>query len=189
MQTNNQPLGYLCHYYENSIGPFRSLTDLSEIEGEALQQNICKAGNIFASQRSPDYLSIRRSLEKHIRDLFTAKGGCPIRTHPHYMILGECDWLKQWYIDGKVLKIPIEHFSPLQVSFTYGDSFPAMRFQDGRVYRSQVYTLAELPGLVAEFGLPQVWNPDGKFGPDRYIEAQVWDDKPITNTMLKNPGS
>lgn len=50
-----------------------------------------------------------------------------------------------------------------------------MRFQDGRPYRGQVYTLGELPELVRKFGLPQVWNQDGKFGPERYIEAQVWD--------------
>jgi len=33
--------------------------------------------------------------------------------------------------------------------------------------------------LIAEFGLPQDWNPEGKRGPDRYIEAQVWEDTPL----------
>ena len=40
----------------------------------------------------------------------------------------------------------------------------------------QVYTLDELAELVRLYGLPQDWNPDGALGPDRYIEAQVWDD-------------
>ncbi len=51
-----------------------------------------------------------------------------------------------------------------------------MRFADGKPYRGPVYTLAELPGLVAAYGLPQAWNADGTRGPERYIEAQVWDD-------------
>jgi hypothetical protein len=53
-----------------------------------------------------------------------------------------------------------------------------MRYQDSKPYRGQVYTLDELE-LIRLYGLPQDWNPDGEFGPDRYIEAQVWDDTPI----------
>jgi hypothetical protein len=65
------------------------------------------------------------------------------------------------------------------VSFTYGDSFPAMRFRDGKPYRGLAYTLAEIPGLIEQFGLPQDWNPDRKFDPERYIEAQLWSDEPV----------
>ena len=54
-----------------------------------------------------------------------------------------------------------------------------MRYQDGKPYRQQVYTLSELPELVTLYGPPQEWNADGKAGPDRYIEAQVWDDTPL----------
>ncbi len=71
-----------------------------------------------------------------------------------------------------------------RVSFTYGDTFPAMRFGDGKPYRRQVYTLAELPDLVVMYGLPQEWNADGKGGPDRYIEAQVWYDPPAIKRYI-----
>ncbi|MCR5274544.1 MAG: hypothetical protein K6E26_04200 [Clostridiales bacterium] len=27
--------------------------------------------------------------------------------------------------------------------------------------------------------LPQDWNDDGKFGPERYIEAHVWSEMPV----------
>ncbi len=54
-----------------------------------------------------------------------------------------------------------------------------LRYGDGKPYRRQVYTLAELPELVAQYGLPQNWNPDGKQGPDRYVEAQIWSDVPL----------
>lgn len=48
-------------------------------------------------------------------------------------------------------------------------------------YRNQVYTLNEIRKVINEFGLPQVWNFDGNKGPERYIEVQIWDDKPLSN--------
>ena len=169
----------LCHYYEAARGPFRSLSDMPLAEAEALLEGVRRAGVVFASKRAPDYLSVRRQLEQRIRALFVAKGGRPRRDTPHYMVLGTCDWLKRWYQDGRELSIPLNQFDPATVSLTYGDSFPAMRFQDGKPYRGQVYRLDELPELIQQFGLPQDWNADGKLGPERYVEAQVWDDEPL----------
>jgi hypothetical protein len=103
----------------------------------------------------------------------------PIRQTPHYFILGECPWLFSWYRDGAQVQIPISSVDSLAISFTYGDSFPAMRYKDGKPYRGMVYTLNELPALIRSYGLPQEWNPDGRFGPERYIEAQVWVDEPV----------
>jgi hypothetical protein len=177
-QPNNFP-PYLSHYYEADIGPFVNLSDIPIAEAEACLAQIRKAGQTLASQRSVDYLSIRKQLEAEVRNLFIQKGGKPARKHPHYMILGSCPWVLSWYQDGRELRIPLDQFSSKNISFTYGDTFPAMRYQDDRSYRGQVYCLEELPGLVLQFGLPQDWNPDGKLGPDRYIEAQIWDDTPL----------
>ncbi len=44
---------------------------------------------------------------------------------------------------------------------------------DGQKYRRTVYTLAEIPGIIEKYGLPQDWNNDGAFGPERYIEVQI----------------
>ncbi|HEX3053915.1 MAG TPA: hypothetical protein VHP83_24885 [Aggregatilineaceae bacterium] len=170
---------FLTHYYEAARGPFHSLTALDSAESEMLLERIRQEGAIFASQRAPDYLSIRRELEAKIRILFIAKGGQPRRLTPHYMILGACPWVESWYQDGREIRAPLHLFDPSTVSLTYGDSFPAMRFPDGKPYRGQVYTLAELPSLLQWYGLPQDWNPDGKSGPERYIEAQVWADEPL----------
>ena len=60
-----------------------------------------------------------------------------------------------------------------------------MRYQDGKAYRGQVYVLEELSGLLEQYGLPQVWNREGKYGPERYIEAQVWDDEPIQDYAIR----
>jgi len=170
---------FLSHYYEAQIGPFVNLSDLPIGEAEACLERIRRSEQTFASQRSADYLNIRRGLEENVRALFIQKGGQPKRERPHYMILGACSWVLNWYRDGKELRLPLENFPSEIVSFTYGDTFPAMRYNDRKPYRGQVYRLEELPALVQRFGLPQLCNPDGKLGPDRYIEAQIWDNAPI----------
>lgn len=168
---------YLCHYYEEADGPLRNLSDLPIPEAEALLERLRLQGDRFASQRKEDYLAVRRNLEDQVRQLFTEKGGRPRRMHPHYFVLGECAWLKSWYPHGCELRIPLKSFCLESLSFTYGDTFPAMRYNDGKPYRGKVFTWVELPALVNEYGLPQIWNADGKYGPERYIEAQVWEDE------------
>jgi hypothetical protein len=167
---------YLTHYYERAHGPLLSLSNLPIAEAERLMAVIRQEGRVFASRRPPEYLSIRLELEQRIRELFVAKGGRPRRAHPHYFILGSSHWLKDWYQDGCELRLPLSAFDAQTLSFTYGDSFPAMRYPDGKPYRGQVYGFAELPEIIARYGLPQVWNADGSGGPERYIEAQVWDE-------------
>lgn len=170
---------FLSHYYEATTGPFRNLSDLPLEEAQRILNAMRRKGGTFAGQRAADYLQIRRNLEERIYAQFIAKGGIPQRQRPHYMILGACPWVKSWYQDGQELRIPLAKFDPAVISFTYGDTFPAMRYGDGKPYRKQVYTLEELPYLVATYGMPQEWNSDGTKGPDRYVEAQIWDDPPI----------
>ena len=175
----------IVHYYEANKGPFRSLSNLSMEEAESILQRIRQEGMVFASKRNLDYLRIRKSLEERIRQLFIEKGGQPKRLRPHYFILGRCDWVKSWYCDGREVQILLKTVDPRVISFTYGDSFPAMRYQDGKPYRGQVYRLEELSEILARYGLPQVWNSEGEYGPERYIEAQVWDDEPVKEYVGK----
>lgn len=170
----------LYHYYDNSTGPFRNLSDLPVSEAEAVLLAIRRSNKGFASQRTPDYFEIRRGLESEAREMFIRKGGKPVRAYPHYLTLGECPWLLGWYPHGKQLRISVDIFDPDTLSFTYGDLFPTMRVRDGKRYRGMLYTLDEIGRLVEELGLPQEWNPDGLRGPERYIEVQVWDDKPLS---------
>jgi hypothetical protein len=41
------------------------------------------------------------------------------------------------------------------------------------------YTYDEILLLIEKYGLPQVWNNDGAYGPERYIEAHIWSDETI----------
>ena len=170
---------FLCHYYEADHGPFRNLSSLATDSAQLVLDGIKSKNTTFAGKRDADYLSIRRGLESRVRELFIAKGGQPANAYPHYLVLGCVPWLLSWYEHGAELRIPLTLFDENIVSYTYGDTFPAMRYQDGRPYRNQVFTLRELPALITAYGLPQEWNAEGRLGPDRYIEAQVWSDQPL----------
>ncbi len=37
----------------------------------------------------------------------------------------------------------------------------------------------EILEIIKKYGMPQDWNDDGKYGPERYIEAHIWSDKVI----------
>lgn len=174
---------YLYHYYEAKRGPFKNLSALPVAEAQAIMKALQEENTVFASKRADDYLPIRLELEQRARAYFIQKGGKVKNKFPHYMTLGPCDWLKQWYNEGHELKIHIEQFNPETLSFTYGDLFPTMRFKDDKPYREQVYTIHEIKDVINQYGWPQQWNREGQKGPERYIEVQVWDDEVIKKFM------
>jgi hypothetical protein len=174
---------FVYHYYEAEIGPFKNLSSLSYDKAREVMNDLKQEGTVFASRRPDDYLSVRRQLEDRARYLFISKGGKPVKLYPHYMTLGQCDWLREWYKNGKVLEISIDEFTPETISFTYGDLFPTMRYKDGKPYREKLYLKEEIMKIIEQFGWPQEWNKDGTKGPERYIEVQIWDDEVITKFL------
>ena len=98
------------------------------------------------------------------------------------MVVEHSPWLSTWYEEGDFLKISIEEFDVRKISFTYGDSMPTFspRVNDGKEYRRQLYTYEEILQIIKKYGLPQDWNDDGAHGPERYIEAHIWTDDPIS---------
>ncbi|HEX3075611.1 MAG TPA: hypothetical protein VHQ24_01945 [Lachnospiraceae bacterium] len=169
---------YLYHYYEKELGPFRNLSDLSYDSAQNVLNEIRKNGETYLSKREETYMARRFELEELTRNLFIEKGGKPGRKAPHYMVIEECDWLRSWYRNGDFVRIPMERFSKETISFTYGDMFPTFspRVNDGKEYRKKLYTYEEIIPLIEKYGLPQIWNREGAFGPERYIEVQVWSD-------------
>jgi hypothetical protein len=79
-------------------------------------------------------VTVRRQLEEQVRAQFMAKGGHPRLERPHYMTLGACPWLMQWYERGLKLRVPVAEFDASNISFTYGEIFRAMRLQDGKLH-------------------------------------------------------
>lgn len=174
---------YLYHYYDKSVGPFRNLSDVSVEEAKEIMQNIKETKpNTVGANRSPEYVELRRHYEEILRTEFLKKGGNIRRPVPHYMVVEHSPWLNTWFENPAVIKIPIEEFDLTTVSFTYGDSHPTFspRVNDGKEYRKKLYTYDEILKIIEKYGLPQDWNDDGRFGPERYVEAHIWSDETIS---------
>ncbi len=100
-------------------------------------------------------MELRHHYEDILRCEFMKKGGNIQRQSPHYMVVEHSPWLASWFEHSTFIKINIDKFDKSTISFTYGDSHPTFS--------------------------PKV--NDGKYGPERYIEAHVWGDSVIKRYM------
>lgn len=179
---------YLYHYYDKTIAPFLNLSDLPQEQANQVLADIRKnKPHTQTAKRTSDYMENRIYYEKILKEEFIKKGGNVQRNAPHYMTVEHSPWLSSWFENGAYIKIPIEEFDLSTVSFTYGDSHPTFspKVNDGKEYRKKLYTYEEILGIIEKYGLPQEWNDDGKYGPERYIEAHIWSDETISRYISK----
>jgi hypothetical protein len=170
----------LYHYYEKSVGPFHSISDLPDDEANRLLDRIRKEKpEAFISKRPEDYVAKRRHFEGILREEFLKKGGLIERETPHYFVVEAVPFFEKWYDQTAFVEIDAKQLDLRTVSFTYGDSHPTFsgKVKDGKEYRNRLYTYDEIFGIIEKYGLPQDWNPDFKFGPECYVEVQVWSDR------------
>ena len=173
---------YLYHFFDRRTGPFRSLTNIPPEEAKAVIEKIREERpDSLCARRDDQYVQKRRNCEAILRREFAAKGGLMEKDSPHYMVVEFSPWLSTWFERSEYIRIPIEEFDLRTVSFTYGDSMPTFsdRCADGKEYRKKLYVYEEILKVIEKYGLPQDWNDDGKFGPERYIEAHVWSEMPV----------
>lgn len=178
---------FLYHYFDKSIGPFVNLSDLPINEAKLILDTIkTTKPNSQSAQRHDKYVEYRRNCENIILTEFMKKGGLVNRQSPHYMVVEYSPWLSTWFENSAFIKIPIEAFDLKTISFTYGDSMPTFSpsINDGKEYRHKLYTYDEILVIIGKYGLPQNWNDDGKYGPERYIEAHIWSDETINKYRL-----
>lgn len=172
----------LCHYYDAKTGPFRNLSDLEDGQAKRILEEIRRnKPETMCAKRQDSYMADRRRFEAILRDAFLKKGGRIERNSPHYLVVGQCPWLENWYEDCRRIEIDTKNLDLDTVSFTYGDSHPTFsdRVNDGKEYRKKLYTYTEILDIIDRYGLPQDWNPDGGLGPERYVEVHVWSDRGI----------
>ena len=118
------------------------------------------------------------------------KLGSTSLVRPIYFFLGD-------FADGRdrsrpqSFVIPLAAFSPDMITFTYPDSMASLpiakrddQLLHRKEYHGQVFTLHEIKDVVAKFGLPgDRWMTDPSMRYDRFIEVQVWDDRPIKRVL------
>jgi len=174
----------LCHYYEKKNGAFKNLSELTDNEANRILQEIKQnKPDVFLAKRPEDYMIKRRKYETIMREEFCKMGGLIEREIPHYFVVERCPFLEKWYEEPVCIEIPIEQLDIRTISFTYGDSHPTFsgNIKDGKEYRNRLYNYEGIQKIIEKYGMPQDWNPDFKYGPENYIEVQVWSDKGIKN--------
>ncbi len=179
---------FLYHYFERSFGPFRPLTALPmEKARQVLLEQ--KASGQFHNSNVDGFIKKRYDRDRMLRDIFVTRGGKAVRTAPIYMMLGEHRQWESAYEEPGIIKIPLEEFDPLTVSFTYGDSFtifdPALFGKEE--YWNSLYFADEILDVIGRQGFPPYVAYDFKRGiyPKdkhlhhhlKYIEAHVWSDE------------
>ena len=170
----------LYHYYEKAIGPFRSISDLSDEKAEEVLQKIRREKpDGFLAKRPDDYVQKRRRFEGILKQEFLKKGGLIERDTPHYLVVEAVPFFEKWYEQPEHIILDTENLDLRTISFTYGDSHPTFsgNVKDGKEYRNRLYLYDEILEIIARYGLPQIWNPDFKYGPECYIEVQMWTDR------------
>lgn len=170
----------LYHYFERESGPFRSISELPDTEAEEILRRIrVEKPDIFLAKRPDDYVQKRRKFENILRNEFLKKGGSIERNTPHYLVVEEVPFFEKWYENTAWITVDTSELDLRTVSFTYGDSHPTFsgNVKDGKEYRNTLYTYDEILKIIDKYGLPQIWNPDFKYGPECYIEVQVWSDR------------
>ena len=85
---------YLYHYYDSSHAPFLNLSDLPREMAEDILDKIKRINpESQAAKRHSEYVADRLRYEKVMREKFAEIGGIIKRNAPHYMVVGECEWL------------------------------------------------------------------------------------------------
>ena len=176
---------HLYHYYDKTVGPFVNLSDLEIDKAKSVLEEIqTNKPKSQSAKRHPTYMEDRLYYESIMREEFTKKGGILHRKAPHYMVIEHSPWLTTWFENTGYIEIPISEFDIKTVSFTFGDSHPVFsprqNTMDTKEYRKKLYTYNEILEIIQKYGLPQYWNDDGRHGPERYVEAQIWSDETIT---------
>ena len=179
---------YLYHYFEKDFGPFMSLTALPMEDARRILTEQKAAGK-FHNPNIEGFLQNRYNRDRQLRKFFIEHGGQPQRITPVYMMLGEHSQWKSAYENPAVVKIPLEEFNPLTVSYTYGDSFAIFNPElfGEEEYWNKVYFADEILKVVDKYGFPSYVEYDFKRGiyPTdkhinhylKYIEAHIWSDE------------
>ncbi len=181
---------YLTYYYEEGNIQLKNICNYDDVEAQAILTSLSKSGQ--RTWLHPGYLEERREIEAWLYNDFTNKGKKPYLQHPLYFVFGEHDDLFQKggffsSANPAKLSIPLSLFDSDMISFTYPDSMPSFnipRTERGEFYlkpfHGKVFTKDEIIEVVKTYGLPgNKWKVEEAWRYDRFIEAQIWDVRPI----------
>ncbi len=180
----------ITHNYHPEGVFLANLCDLPPDEAEGILQSYRDLGRRTIKA---DYLRRRLDTEAWLIAERQRLLGHTRRARPIYFFLGD-------FADGKdpsrpcSLVMPLRAFSQSVLTFTFPDSMASLPIAtldshrpERRPYHGKVFTLDGIMQVVEEFGLPGVhWQSDHLRRFDRFIEVQVWDERPIVEFLARS---
>ena len=165
---------YITHYCIRGTDPWKNIMLLPEAEAFRKAAELAAAYEGTASSgRFADFINYyprRKTADRIVREEFIRLGGCPRLEHPYSFVLGESNYLKNWYDDGAILRLRLDTVPDSQISFTPGDS--CARFERNEL--PVVWTKQMLLEKLHAFGDSQE-ELIRSIAPYGYVEAQLWD--------------
>jgi hypothetical protein len=182
----------ITHNYDPARGVGRNICHLPESDAERILDEIRRSGS---RNIKPDYLKRRMATEDWLISERQRKLGKTRLERPIYFFLGD-------FADGTdpsrpaSLIMQLKAFPPNTLTFTYPDSMASLpiaindeHHPHRKAYHGQVFTLDEIRLVASEFGLPgDRWMTDPTMKYDKFIEVQVWDDRPIRECLGAGAG-
>jgi hypothetical protein len=175
--------GIVTHNYDPLHGPFRKICALPDAQAQRILDSIALSGKRLIRE---NYLRRRRKTEAWLLSERQRKMGSPAIGHPIYFFLGDmADGLDPSRPESIVL--PLVALPADMLTFTFPDSMASLPLSlydehasDRMTYHGKVFTLEEIGKVIEEFGMPsERWQTDQTVKYDRFIEVQLWDDRPL----------
>jgi hypothetical protein len=188
---------FATHYYRADKKPFLNLSDLTDAHLAALLPELADDAAAGNSQRvfGARYMEFRRLTEAKMRELIQASGGKPVRSSPHYFVLGASEWFRRLHPSTLSIEMLLSKLPTEVTSVTYPDSFTAMGLgplfglpYTAKPYHGRVFRLEEIEMLVRNYGMPvdeadDVYEGSEHRDFEKYIEIQVWSDQPLLHLL------
>jgi hypothetical protein len=176
----------LTHYYLPDRKPFLNLSALEEDELKKVLIDLREKTRTGDSKRvfMDWYVEDRRKSEARIREAFIAKGGNPEKKYPHYFVVGTSSIQKSLSKNTLEVTIRLNDIPSRFICFTYPDSMASFDLENDAEhqmpYHGKIFTRDEIAEVIREYGMPaDEIGYTSRYGYPKYIEAQLWSDKPI----------
>lgn len=167
---------YITNYSHPNCTPLQNIMRLPKEEAFRKAAELAEANkDTTAFYRFADFVNYypcRLETDRMLYERFVKLGGKPVEKHPLSFVLGESEYLKEWFGNGTITKISLADIPTDSISFVYGDSMSTLaRTEDFEMITKEM--LAERPatyeGNVSEF-MKEIEDTC------YYIEVQLWDD-------------
>ena len=166
---------FITHYFYPGTDPWKNIMNLPEKEAFRVAAELAgKYPDTTSFGRFADfanYFPNRKRADEYVREAFIKLGGRPKLMHPYSFVLGECEYLRNWFVTNDKIVLGLSDIPDDQISFTPGDSCALLIHGE----TPEVLTKATLLERIGECGGSVEEYCKKSLGKYAYVEVQLWD--------------